>query len=69
MVKRFSLVLTDHDFYEFLRAFPDYGERTNLLRKAVRQLVRQAKLINNTQIQDLVDTIYKPTPAKEGDLT
>ena len=60
MVKRFSLVLNDHDFYEFLRAFPDYGERTNLLRKAVRQLVQRAKAVENNHIQDLVDTIYKP---------
>ena len=57
-MRRFPLTLSDEVYNDFLRCFPDHGERTALLRKFVLKMIKRAKLKGNiweTEFNNIVD--------------
>ena len=60
-MKRFTLVLTDEQYEEFYRYFPDHGARTNLLRKCVFRLVARAKVVGrvwDAEAGEVADQVF-----------
>ena len=60
-MKRFTLVLTDEQYEEFYRYFPDHGARTNLLRRCVHRLVGRAKVVGqlwDAEAVEIADQVY-----------
>lgn len=75
-MRRFTLILDDEDYNEFLRCFPGHGTRTTLLRKAVHRLVKRAKeagRIWDMDAEDVADNLAdafgltkQPGPERAG---
>lgn len=45
MTKRFPLELDENLHERFFRAYPNHGDRTNLLRKCIKRLIERAHLV------------------------
>lgn len=58
-MKRFPLELSDEDYEGFFAAYPDYGDRTSLLRKCVRRLIERS-----VQMHAMIDGVV--AGAEEG---
>ncbi len=60
--RRFSLVLTSELYEQFYKTFPDYGERSSILRKCVHRLIKKAEVIGGvlpSDIKEVSDEILK----------
>jgi len=42
-MKRFPFNLSDEQYEDFYRLFPDHGQRTRILRKCVQVVIRNAR--------------------------
>lgn len=65
-MKRFGLVMPDNLYYDFMRLFPDYGKRTEMLRRCVHRLVERAKVNSNLGWNGEVDYIADELYNKEA---
>lgn len=59
-MKRFTLVLDDWMFEAFLRCYPDHGNRTAVLRKVIRKLIkRKDALPVGEEAEEIVTEVFK----------
>lgn len=61
-MRRFGLMLDTETYTEFYRVFPDWGQRTSIVRKCIKRIVRRAKeegYIENKVLEEIVDGAFE----------
>jgi len=60
-MRRFTLSLEDDLYESLLRAFPDFGVRTSILRRCVMRIIACAKAdqLTNQKAEEIAERVYE----------